>query len=130
MTTSHQSTAAGQPMKHQAYHVHLRQYSCNIMQRVEEVPLMVETTAFKASHLPAYHSIHLWITWSKSDSPAILLTLCQQNGRRATGAYRDLHLRGKCSSSKERRPIYQTCLYLTYSQCLPIRTDSYTSNLL
>jgi len=64
-------------MKHQAYQVYLRQYSYNIMQIVEEVPLMVEATALKASHLPVYHSIHLWIAWFKSQSPAILLTLCQ-----------------------------------------------------
>jgi hypothetical protein len=75
MTTSHHSTAAGQPMKHQAYQVYLRQYSYNIMQTVEEVPLMVQATALKVSHLPAYHSIHLWITCFKSASLVILLTL-------------------------------------------------------
>jgi hypothetical protein len=77
MTTSHQITAAGQPTKHQAYPVYLRQYSYYIMQTVEEVPLMVQATALKVSHLPAYHSIHLWITCFKSENPVILLTLCQ-----------------------------------------------------
>lgn len=120
MTTSHHSTAAGQPMKHQAYQVYLRQYSYNIMQTVEEVPMMLEATALKASHLPAYHSTHLRIAWFKSESPAILLTLCQQNGSRARGAYGNLHLRGKHSSSKERKPKNQTCSYLMYSHCLPI----------
>jgi hypothetical protein len=44
-------------MKHQAYQVYLRQYSYNIMQVVEEDPLMVEATALKVSHLPFYPSL-------------------------------------------------------------------------
>ena len=72
MTTSHQRTAAGQPMKYQAYQVYLRQYSYNIMQIVQEVPLMVEVTALKASHLPAYQPTILTISGSHGSSQRVL----------------------------------------------------------